>query len=181
MERYTPKNENEINYDFPGSLYKIDIALILKQCENQHATSKEQIEGFAKAYAEAKSLVIDGFVDNKLLSEESVTEMLKHWALTIEPRNEKGYRTTEVIFRNMNRGLNPDLIERAMNSFIAGYVEFLKNPTDDERYSPEKLYEEFQKIHPFEDGNGRAGDLLWKVAETALHKSWPEELPPKVF
>ena len=47
--------------------------------------------------------------------------------------------------------------------------------------TPEEVYVEFEKIHPFEDGNGRVGDLLWKIAMARTTGKWPEELPPDVF
>ena len=43
------------------------------------------------------------------------------------------------------------------------------------------LYREFEEIHPFEDGNGRVGDLLWKIAITRETGNWPEEIPPDIF
>ncbi|MDX1535796.1 MAG: Fic family protein, partial [Candidatus Spechtbacterales bacterium] len=43
------------------------------------------------------------------------------------------------------------------------------------------IYKEFELIHPFEDGNGRVGDLLWKVSIARKSGEWPEELPPDLF
>ncbi len=52
---------------FPESLTPKDIELINKQCEIQRATSKREIEGFAHAYLEAKTLAHDTESVSKLL------------------------------------------------------------------------------------------------------------------
>jgi len=68
--------------------------------------------------------------------------------------------------------LAPDKIPRAMNSFSEAFAE--------NRVTALEAYTEFEKIHPFFDGNGRVGDLLWKIAITRETGQWPEELPPKI-
>ncbi len=164
------KIEKKIIY--PENLSETDIALVNKQCELQHATSKEQIEGFAAAYIKAKQLAenIDEF---KQMNGADIEALILQLAEMIESGNSKGYRSVEVKFAGGGSALKAELVPRAMESFSKAYAEALLEPVE--------AYTEFEKIHPFEDGNGRVGDLLWKMAVKRESGKWPEELPPDVF
>lgn len=158
--------------EFPKSLSETDIRLVRKQCELQHATSKEQIEGFAAAYRDAKEIAAN-FAVSEPMTGERVEELILHLAALIEKRNEKGFRRTPVTFAAGGSALRPDLIERAIQNFSGAFAEGLLEPVE--------AYTEFEKIHPFEDGNGRVGDLLWKMETARRTGTWPEEMPPDVF
>lgn len=155
---------------FPEGLTEKDKELINQQCQNQHATKPEQIEGFARAYAKAKAYAEK---QEWPIFGEKAEALILEFAEMIEPRNKDGYRTTPVTFANMNRAVSPDVVPRAMTMFAEAYAEA--------ELAPAHLYEEFQKIHPFEDGNGRVGDLLWKIAMARENGEWPETLPPDLF
>lgn len=173
-----PISQGEISY--PENLTEGDIQLINKQCEYQGATSKEKIEGFARAYLEAKTLALDKD-ELRVLSQEGAEELILRWAAIIEERNSQGYRQTPVTFRGGAKGLDAPLIPRAMNGFCEMFSNYLETATEDERFNSSTIYREFETIHPFEDGNGRVGDLLWKMMETRKNGVWPEELPPDLF
>ena len=162
--------ETKIEVTFPEGLTAKDIELIRAQCALQKATSKEQIEGFAAAYLEAKELAHDTKKLNSV-SAEDIENFILRWAKMIEKRNEKGYATTPRVFKDGSRALDPSKIPQAMKSFSNVY----------ENITPAEAYEEFEEIHPFEDGNGRLGDLLWKIAKSRKSGQWPEELPPDIF
>lgn len=157
------------------SLTKRDLWLIRRQCELQEATSPAEIEGFTLAYLEAKRLA---HTPNHPWNAAAVEEFILRIAALIDPRNEKGYRTVPVRFASGATALPHRLIPRVMSRFCETFAEVLLRQTD---ISPKELYREFEEIHPLEDGNGRAGDLLWKMHSTVVWYRWPRELPPDVF
>lgn len=169
-EKITLTEENKPKY--PEGLTGSDIELIDLQCKLQRADSKEQIEGFALAYKESKNVITRSSVFETITGKE-IENLILHLASLIEKRNEKGYRRVPVFFASGGEALNPDLIPRAMESYSDSYAEGLMDSTE--------AYIEFEKIHPFEDGNGRLGDLLWKIDVARKTGLWPERLPPDIF
>ncbi|OGY26191.1 MAG: hypothetical protein A2Z11_00505 [Candidatus Woykebacteria bacterium RBG_16_43_9] len=152
-------------------LTETDKELILKQCENQKATSTEEVSAFTDAYREAKKFAFTATLSQ--LSEEEVLSLVKDLAELTVPQTKGQYRTVPVTFRSGERGIDPALIERAMSSWAQAFAA--------NQLSALEAYEEFEKIHPFVDGNGRVGDLVWKIATVKESGKWPEELPPDVF
>jgi Fic family protein len=165
---------------FPEELSAKDIELIITQCEHQQATEDAEILGFTQAYLMAKGLAAN---QKKLerLTPEKVNDLIIKLGELTETRNKKGFRRVPVTFASGNRALDADKIPQAIESFCHGYTALLEDPAEDERLNATLLYTEFEKIHPFEDGNGRVGDLLWKILRTRIDGDWPETLPPNVF
>ncbi|MBI3632607.1 MAG: Fic family protein [Candidatus Vogelbacteria bacterium] len=157
----------------PENLNDDDTFLISKQCTLQHAMSDEQLKGFAEAYSDAKSIAGDS---NRLsnLTIEEVIECIEDWGIKIErDKNKYGYRTGPASFRNLSTAAPHQEIPARLNEFAYYFVTKGETPIE--------LYSRFEKIHPFKDGNGRVGDLLWKLAVTRETGKWPEALPPDVF
>ena len=72
-------------------------------------------------------------------------------------KDTEGYRTVQVFIRGSEHiPPAPEKIPNLMNYFIYNYNHDEQNIF----YKLAKYHIEFEKIHPFEDGNGRTGRLL---------------------
>ena len=95
-------------------------------------------------------------IENK---EEFDERLIKRINETINKdiKDTMGYRTVQVFIRGSEHvPPSPEKIPNLMNYFIYNY-----NHDSDNIYTRiAKYHIEFEKIHPFEDGNGRTGRLL---------------------
>ena len=87
-------------------------------------------------------------------------------------KDTEGYRTVQVFIRGSEHiPPAPEKIPNLMNYFIYNYNHDEQNIF----YKLAKYHIEFEKIHPFEDGNGRTGRLLLN------YKLIKNNLPPVVI
>ena len=79
----------------------------------------------------------------------------------LEPeKNANGLRTTPVSFADMSQAIEPSLVPQALQSLLWGWQT--------EYISAAEIYQEFEEIHPFNDGNGRLGSLLYNLKRGTL-------------
>lgn len=143
-----------------------EIELILSQCKLQRAESPRQIAGLSVAWQEAKFF-------NEYEDEETFEEFIMELAILIEPRN-KNHRIVNVSFGpGKPLALAPDKIKRAMENLTEAFW--------DRTLEPDELYKEFEEIHPFEDGNGRLGEIIWRLAKVKKGEGWPDTHPPNYW
>ena len=166
-------NERRGSHEMPTeySLTSRDAELALEQCHLQHATSPEQIEGMRSAFARAKEVAFTQA--EAQVTPRGIESLVRQLGSFIEPSRAHTWRSTPVTFRSGDRGEEPDIIPHAMAVWAEAVAEG--------NLSPVEQYYHFEKIHPFEDGNGRVGHCLWAIATYRESGQWPTELPPDVF
>jgi len=97
-------------------------------------------------------------------------ELVLELGRRIDPvKNASGFRTTPVTF---NQGVTQAAAPYEIERRIARLLEFQKELTAVE------FYTEFETIHPFGDGNGRVGDILYNLHKGTLNDP---VIPPDVF
>lgn len=79
-----------------------------------------------------------------------------------------GFRVTPVTFQNGEKGIRYSLISRSIENLCQAK----------ETLTPEEWYFEFEKIHPFNDGNGRTGAILYNILAGTINNPI---VPPNMF
>lgn len=148
-----------------------DHELIMEQCIHQNATKSEQIAGFTAAYSLAKDFATNADWDK--VTPEDISSLVFKLSTRTEPFEGRQFAMVPRIFANGEKGEDPENIPRCMDTWARAFVEG--------NISPFALFKEFERIHPFTDGNGRTGDLFWKIASFRKTGEWPQILPPKAY
>ena len=106
-------------------------------------------------HKKALELVFDNIKNNEPFDERLIKKINE--TINEDIKETQGYRTVQVFIRGSEHiPPAPEKIPNLMNYFVYNY----NNDEQDIFTKIARYHIEFEKIHPFEDGNGRTGRLL---------------------
>lgn len=147
-----------------------DYRLIQQQCENQHATTPRDFIGMTAAYLDSRQSLL--IINRETLTLSYLLSLIKMWGYMVDSRNVSGWRQVGVQIGN----------DIKIDAFLIPHqMEMLTHFIIEEDLTPTEAYKQFEDIHPFIDGNGRVGHILWAWYTSYLSGEWPQTLPPDVF
>lgn len=121
-------------------------------------------------HKKALELVFENLNKNEMFDDRFIKKINE--IINQNIRDVKGYRTVQVFIRGSEHiPPEPERVSNLMNYYVYNY----NNDKQDVFSKTAKYHIEFEKIHPFEDGNGRTGRLIIN------YELLKNDLPPVVI
>jgi len=137
------------------------IDFIRQECKIQKDDSIESLLSMGFAFIHGLEII-------RKYPHISIDDVLELGAIAKPELNTKGFRDTPVIFKDLSLGVDPEFIDRNLKLLLSSQFTL----------TPMEFYKEFELIHPFEDGNGRVGAILYNMLNNSMDNP---EIPPDVF
>jgi len=136
------------------------IAFCAEACDRQRDVGPLGVVGMCKAFAAARLMFSPVLIPDVV-----------YLGVLVNPKV-NGLRTVPVVFANGNSGMRPEQIMRSLKVLLE------EMQTADTQLTPVEFYKYFQEIHPFVDGNGRVGAILFNYFNQTMDN--PVH-PPDIF
>ena len=159
------------------------IKFCAEECRRQHS-GEESVYDMVNAWNFAsQTYQIMGPVDDHLDLRALTLPFIEEIGRTVEPHdNRKGFRRIPIFVGNLyssEEKMRPEFIERALLALIEAYYDNRLDPQHHMAITPEdQFYYEYENIHPFRDGNGRSGKVIYNYLRGTLNDP---VLPPNYW
>jgi len=141
----------------------VDITeFVIDNCTRQNAVTPADYIGMALACKRGLSVFYKNHL-RQMPVEITARDILTLGELVNNTRF-SGWRAVPAHFANGNTGVAPEHINRLINQLIEHQAIL----------TPEEFYHQFERIHPFVDGNGRVGAILYNMLKGAFWINPPE-------
>lgn len=135
------------------------VQYIRESCEIQNATEPEDYIGMSLAYEYALNKM---WLEKGITLERSkfiwINDLFTLIYLIHGKREMANFRSQPAIFANGRQALSPQRIPAQVNMLLEQQANIPVN----------EFYWIFEEIHPWQDGNGRVGSLLWNVLNNSI-------------
>lgn len=136
---------------------------VINECVRQSATEPRDYIGMTRAAV--KGISIRQQINFKLNHGIRLSDILILGQM-VNSNNDISWRNVNVRFDNGNEGAPYSEIPRLLNQLLEAQ----------DHLSAEEFYWEFERIHPFVDGNGRVGAVLYNVLSGNAFWTTPPEM-----